>query len=126
MSNFEGTTVLNLTQHRATKEQINQGVIDLNSEGFVYLGKLLTFESMPTRDQITYRASEIAMWVTADNYQGTVMIGGAPFLMPFLFTELEEQGCHVVFAFSERVSSESTDEAGNVIKTNVFKHVGFV
>lgn len=35
-------------------------------------------------------------------------------------------GVKPLYSFTERASVESTNEAGEVVKTNVFKHVGFV
>lgn len=42
------TMILNLTQHRATKEQLEAGVVDLDENRFAALKRLLTFEVLPT------------------------------------------------------------------------------
>ena len=54
------------------------------------------------------------------------MIGGAPYLMAELEKELWRLGIEPVYAFSRRESVESTDAEGNVTKTAIFKHIGFV
>ena len=54
------------------------------------------------------------------------MIGGAPYLMAELEKELWHLGIEPVYAFTKRESVESVDENGNVSKTAVFKHAGFV
>ena len=54
-----------------------------------------------------------------------VMIGGPPYLMPYLVHSLLERHLEAVFAFSKRESAE-TVQGDKVIKTSVFKHVGFV
>ena len=54
------------------------------------------------------------------------MIGGAPYLMSELEKELWYRGIEPVYSFSRRESVESTDAEGNVTKTSVFKHIGFV
>ena len=54
------------------------------------------------------------------------MIGGAPYLMAELEKELWYRGIEPVYAFTKRESVETTDENGNVTKTAVFKHAGFV
>ncbi len=54
------------------------------------------------------------------------MIGGAPYLMAELEKELWHLGIEPVYAFTKRESVESVDENGNVTKTAVFKHAGFV
>ena len=54
------------------------------------------------------------------------MIGGAPYLMSELEKELWYRGIEPVYAFTKRESVESVDENGNVTKTAIFKHAGFV
>lgn len=57
--------IVNLTQHAGTAEQLAAGVADLGATS-LELKRLLTFDSLPTREEIEARAA---------------MIGGAPFLM---------------------------------------------
>lgn len=118
-------SILNLTQHKATPEQITQGVVDLSEEDFQELKEMLTFVGLPERIAVQQRAHQIAEKFTA-GYAGDVMLGGAPFLMPFLHERMEAFCCTPYYAFSERVSEEVVSEDGAVVKTNVFKHVGFV
>ena len=54
------------------------------------------------------------------------MIGGAPFFMSTLERVLVLNGIKPLYAFSERVSEETTAPDGAVTKINVFKHIGFV
>jgi len=54
------------------------------------------------------------------------MIGGALWLMAPLATELRARNIEPLFAFSQRESVELVAENGDVVKTNVFRHVGFV
>lgn len=117
-------TILNFTQHPATHEQVAQGVINLMHHDLAALKSLLTFTGLPTADEVYERAYAIA--ALAENlFAETVMVGGAPFLMPVLQVELQKRGITVLYAFSERVSVEKEIE-GKVIKTNEFKHSGFV
>jgi len=116
--------ILNFTQHAATAEQVAAGVIDLMQHDLASLKALLNFVGLPTADEIYERAYAIA--ALAENmFAETVMVGGAPFLMPVLQKALQMRGITVLYAFSERVSVEKEIE-GKVIKTNEFKHVGFV
>lgn len=129
---------LNLTQHIATPEQCEQGVVDLSSELRKELVALLTFDDIPTSAVVYERARNIAKLAKsvalqyepdADNGFETViaMIGGAPFLMESLHSCLMVQGMRAVYAFSKRVSEETVDAStGQTVKTSVFKHVGFV
>jgi hypothetical protein len=54
------------------------------------------------------------------------MIGGAPYLMAPLEEALRAADVVPMYAYSERVSKESASADGTVVKTNIFKHVGFV
>ena len=119
--------ILNLTQHIATPAQIEQGVFDLSLELRPALLKLLTFVEMPTKVEVQNRAVAIVRWILSNNIMcDAAMIGGAPFLMSELEFQLRLQKIPPMYAFSERVSEESTAPDGSVTKTNVFKHVGFV
>jgi hypothetical protein len=51
--------ILNLTQHNATAEQIAAGVIDLAEPYKTELKKLLTFDELPSQDEIETRAGAI-------------------------------------------------------------------
>ena len=116
--------ILNFTQHAATAEQLDAGVIDLMQHDLASLKALLNFVGLPTADEIYERAYAIA--ALAENlFAETVMVGGAPFLMPVLQKALQMRGITVLYAFSERVSIEKIVN-GVVVKTNEFKHVGFV
>jgi hypothetical protein len=138
--------ILNLTQHAATAEQVNAGVVDLPPDLRAELCALLTFIARPSVAEITARAKSVAALAAAQNLRGTqyveeihesdslhesgapiwVMIGGAPFFMSALERALDDESMRPLYAFSERVSVEKTDDAGRVVKTNVFKHAGFV
>jgi hypothetical protein len=123
--------ILNLTQHTATADQINQGVADLPEDKRSVLQLLLTFDSLPSSWEISERANAIAALAQQfdmDRDQGPIsaMIGGAPFLMSSLEGALEEVGVQPLYAFSVRESVEQQQPDGTVRKVNVFKHQGFV
>ena len=146
-------TIINLTQHSATKEQHEEGVIDLTPEFQSKLKSLLTFNNLPTSVEIKSRADEIyaliVEFVTSDNSpikdeaEGLIdedglvneseffrlklkfMLGGAPYLMRPLVNELSYLG-ECVFAFSKRDSVEVIEPDGSVTKKTIFKHAGFV
>ena len=54
------------------------------------------------------------------------MISGALWLMAPLADALRAQGVTPVYAFSRRESVERMDEHGQVLKTAVFRHIGFI
>ena len=129
--------ILNLTQHKATAEQIDEGVFDLDDEHVEELKSLLTFEELPSSQCLYERAYKIgelvldvknAFRLGGDAEYGEeirCMIGGAPYFMGTLETVLRSFGFVSVYAFSERVSEEKEVD-GKIIKTQVFKHLGFV
>ena len=117
--------ILNLTQHNATAEQIEQGVFDAPAEIHSTIKALLTFDELPSKERLSNNANalvDIAMDMGATH----VMIGGAPFFMGVLENALKESGIAPLYAFSQRVSVEKANENGEVVKTNIFKHIGFV
>ena len=120
--------ILNLTQHNATTDQLEQGVFDLpQGAGSVgeYVKNVLTFNSVPSSGALFNAANELAR-IASDLGYSSAMIGGAPFLMSKLEDALLKRGIKPLYAFSERVSKETTAPDGTVTKINVFKHVGFV
>ena len=123
------TMILNLTQHRATKEQLEAGVVDLDENRFAALKRLLTFEVLPTAAEIDSRAKAIVALAaegSADPWLDfNVMIGGAPFLMTALEYYFHRRGVQALYAFSAREVVETMSADGTVTKTAVFKHLGF-
>jgi hypothetical protein len=141
--------VLNLTQHKATKDQKEAGVIDLPESYRKKIIELLTFNEIPDCDEIHGRVimlvnvveeflsdemspvKEEFLEAKANDYNGVgelglaFMIGGAPFFMPELQRELSKIGTPL-YAFSKREVVETVNDNGEVLKSSVFKHIGFV
>jgi hypothetical protein len=117
--------ILNLTQHKATPEQVEAGVVDLNDAERAKLIDLLTFNELPLIDEIIGKAMDIAGIAVEHGYR-KAMIGGAPYLMSALEAALIDKGIAPVYAFSKRESVEVMKDDGSVEKCAVFKHVGFV
>lgn len=128
-------TILNLTQHKATPEQIAQGVIELPPMIADMIKRASTFDEIPDKQFLFEKARYIAglaLTVAAPNYRrddlGQItkaMIGGALFFMSALEKALINVGIQPVYAFSVRQSTE-TQVDGVVTKINTFKHAGFV
>jgi len=128
--------ILNLTQHVTTPEQEAQLVVEprmCKTE----IKKLLTFEEIPTKEEIEARAEKLAEIAVseASMYAGEtdnkiwitrVMLGGAPYLMGALEKAVRECGFTPVYAFSKRESEEIPQPDGSVKKIAVFRHLGFV
>ena len=123
--------ILNLTQHRATPDQIEAGVVELPQESQQILKELLTFESAPSKAEIVLRAIAITkmakfipqgMSIPCD----FAMVGGAPYLMGALCGSLWAQNITPRFSFTERRSVEETLPDGSVRKSSVFVHLGWV
>lgn len=120
--------IINLTQHAASAEQLEEGVTDMVGKDLESLKALLTFQELPSAAEIDRRAQEITR-LAKDALFGqperSAMIGGALWLMVPLSFYLKSAGIKPVFAFSKRESVERVID-GKTIKTAVFKHVGFV
>ena len=115
--------ILNLTQHAATPAQVEAGVIEPEDKRAVQ--ELLTFVGIPTWDEVFERARELAHLCDEANVT-YAMIGGAPYLMGPLHTNLVSIGIIPLYSFTERRSVETVQPDGTVTKTAVFEHVGFV
>jgi hypothetical protein len=128
--------ILNLTQHVVTPEQEAQLVVEprMTKEK---IKKLLTFEEIPTKEEIEARATKLAEIAVseASMYAGDtdnevwitrVMLGGAPFFMGALEKAVREMGFQPVYAFSKRESVDQPQPDGSVKKIQVFRHAGFV
>ena len=71
--------IANLTMHRATPEQVADGVVNLGEEKEERLRELLTFSEPPSQAFLEFRAYEIAELILGK--YDKAMIGGAPYLM---------------------------------------------
>lgn len=121
--------IINMTQHKATSEQVAAGVIDLEEYARTLLTKQLTFDDIPSVGEISSRASyiaDMAAMYCSDECCKHAMIGGAPFFMSTLESKLMLIGITPIYAFSKRESKEMTEPDGSVRKINVFRHLGFV
>lgn len=122
--------ILNLTQHKATPEQIEAGVFDLEGEKLQRLKELLTFTMKPIPSEIKERAvaiAELAVAQKGEDWKGfEVMIGGALWLMKPLIEELIRRGLVPLFAYTEREVVEEKQPDGSIKKTAIFRHEGFV
>ena len=119
--------IINLTQHKATTDQLAAGVKDFSDEDRVYLSEALNFSSVPTMEVIYDRVEKLNGLAHKEGHFGTqVMIGGALWLMAPLIRRLMLEGFRPVFAFSVRESVDEVQADGSVKKVAVFKHAGFV
>lgn len=122
--------MLNLTQHAATPEQLAAGVIDPTGAVAADIRELLTFDQLPSRQEIADRARHLADLARSvldrEDSGDAVMIGGAPYLMAALERALAAVGIEAHYAFSVRESVEQTQQDGSVRKVNIFRHAGFV
>ncbi len=120
-------TIINLTQHPATAEQIEAGVLDLSPADRALLASALTFDEAPDEATLVTRAITIAL-MAAGHSSGarSAMIGGAPYFMRPLEQALWDQNIRPLYAFSIRESVERPRPSGAVEKVTVFRHAGFV
>ena len=117
------TKIINLTQHQASVEQTKAGVFNLPEDSI--LKDALTFNTLPTKVDIERRA-QLITGIALTHEATHAMIGGAPYLMGALERLLKEAGIQPLYSFTERVSVEKKGENGEIIKTSVFQHKGWV
>ncbi len=117
--------IYNLTQHNLTKEQQQDGIRELPENLHGRVRTLLTFEEMPTEEEIQERAALLANVAVESGAEG-VMLGGAPFLMAALKTALQQRGIRTFYSFSQRRSTEVHTEDGKVEKRSIFNYEGLV
>jgi hypothetical protein len=116
--------ILNLTQHPASQEQRDAGVVDPAPCLKKQIKALITFDELPTKTTITGRALAVAGLVESIEEEFELaMIGGAPFFMSALEQSLREIGVTPIYAFSKRIVEESAD---GTEKRVMFRHDGFV
>ena len=124
------TLFINLTQHPLSNEQrawANEhcmAVVETDAD----TKSVLDFKELPTKEDLEKRADSIVskLGTRHPDFHRTAMIGGAPFFMAVLERKLKAAGIQPVYAFSKRVSIETTNEHGEVTKTSVLKHEGWV
>ena len=115
--------ILNLTQHRCTREQLEEGIENVPSKYQAQLERLLTFPADYTLTCLSLTAKALAALAHELQYDA-VMIGGLPALMGHLERELIALDISISYARTERVSVDQTQPDGSVRKVSVFKHAG--
>jgi len=115
--------ILNLTQHPASPEQVQAGVVE--PEDKTKVRELLTFNEIPSRNEIIETA-EVLADLAKDHGAEAAMIGGALFLMAPLAQALRDRGVTPLFAFTKRAVKEVALPDGTVEKKAVFRHEGWV
>jgi hypothetical protein len=122
--------ILNLTQHGATQDQLENGVVDCVRTDV--LKTLLEVRELPSQEDLWMRANNLVTMVVHREtgpdlpILDGVMIGGAPYLMGVLEIALRRAGYRVFYAFSQREIVEESQPDGSVWKVAVFRHKGFV
>ena len=114
--------MLNLTQHHKTSEQ--EVIVEPESQIKERIRALLTFEELPSKEEIEARAEALAEICESLNF-GCALIGGAPYLMSALERALIKKEISPFYSFTKRVSEEIL-ENGTLKKVSLFKHIGYV
>lgn len=137
--------LVNLTQHELTKSQYthnNEELTEVKYIGYEQEARndvieFLTFNEIPTKEEIERRADFLASIAINTIIQAEdlteipatkkyALIGGAPYLMAPLEEALKKRGIIPLYAFSKRVSVEVAQPDGSVIKTAKFVHEGYI
>lgn len=122
--------IINLTQHPASQEQLDQGVFDLPDDERNTLSGLLTFEQAPQASSMARRARALVelAWdaLGAEVAHPGAMIGGAPYFMATLERALMEADIRPMYSFTRREVEETQMPDGTTRKVAVFRHLDFV
>jgi len=113
-------TIVNLTQHKATIDQLGTGVFDLSEDIREELVHWLTMDEMPDKNELCLRAVKIGQ-IAAGTGCKKAMIGGHNLLMPGVDMILRAHGILPLYAFSKRMVVENGGK-----KVVMFKHEGLV
>ena len=127
--------IVNLTQHKASIDQIEAGVVDLPEWRREELIEALTFRALPDQEELETRADFVSELVFqsglgSDEFDDPIpfsaMIGGASFFMSHLERALKRKFVQPLHAFTERKVVEFVNPDGSITKESVFRHMGFV
>lgn len=121
--------LINLTQHTMTAEQVadlaEKGIDVIEVAPSENVVQNITFNVMPSMAEVQKRAFVVAE-IAALNGANYAMVGGAGYLMGALESELQQRGITPLHAFTVREVVEVHKEGGEVVKTAVFRHQGFI
>ena len=121
--------VLNFTQHPATPEQLDAGVVEPESSDKEKIQKALTFTQLPSTSELRMRATVCALLAKDLLVQydcDAVLIGGAPYFMTHLENALRNFRVRFCYAFSQRVAKDRIQPDGSMKKVQIFRHAGFI
>lgn len=121
-------TIINLTQHQPTAEQVTAGVVNLRRDLLESLNLCLNFEASYDKTNLELSAKSIIALLFHNGSSGVgqqVMVGGMPSFMPILEKTLLQAGFRVLYAKTDRISEDQPQSDGTVRKISVFKHIGF-
>ena len=124
--------ILNFTQHKLTKEQIDSlveegfNIENVEIEAPQFVKNCLTFTECPSREELNNKARALADYAQIQCKATDVIVGGAPYFMGALETVLIERGIKPRYAFTERVAVETVNPDGSTTKTSIFRHSGWV
>ena len=115
--------ILNLTQHRATPAQMEDGIENVPSRLAEQLERLLTFPADYSLTDLVANAKALAK-LAHDLRYDAAMIGGLPSLMSHLERELIALDISVGYARTERVSVDQPQVDGSTKKVSTFRYAG--
>ena len=119
---------LNVSNHALTKDQLEEiqvkgfSVMELEEDMKKAWGSMNPSNWRETCDQV------IRVVLTYDDLDTTIetaLVAGYTPAVVYLTNELSKYGTTPLYAHTDRVSVEKTNEDGTVTKTNIFKHSGF-
>jgi hypothetical protein len=119
-------------QHALTSAQIveiktkygdNVEIVDLKNFSESLFSQLSNISVYADLSTLAYN---LICTINLNNFDSVILPIGSPAFMYTLASRNDEIYADKLFAHSERVSKEVTNDDGTVTKTNVFNHVSFI
>ncbi len=111
--------LLNCTNHTTTAKQTAMGIVDPSQEDMTLLHKAITYDTIPTAEEIKGTCKVLLDLVKKYECDGA-LIGGALFLIGEEERTLFEHNYCTAYAFTKRISKEEVLPDGSVRKTSIF------
>jgi len=120
--------ILNITRHKATQGQLDDGVVDLPEYIIDRINRLCTFQPIPTLQELRICAEKVVDILEELNHPDVdgVMCGGAPYFNAILDRALISRGFVPHYPFTVRNYIHTKAINGKTTQEAVYVHMGLV
>ena len=118
-------TIINLTQHDATQDQLDAGVVNLIGEAAYKLKQAYRFNYVPSAEEKNRRVREIVQ-IAIDCKAEKALLDGPAWLTSALERELAVHEISAVYSFSMYPIIMTMEGDGTLVKRQRIKHMTFI